>query len=142
MIRGVTTEAWEFTAVCIPVVVIGAPLGSVIGTHFHRLVLAAWIYLTDTVALVSAFILVPQTPLLSGISVAIIVFGFIFFILLTKAGERLMMSIESRGASTEQDNANSETSDNVENTDESHLNKGCVDVVEECEKPEKLTTSM
>lgn len=104
MIGGVSVDAWEFTGVCIPVVVIGAPLGSLIGTHFHRLVLAGLVYLTDTVALISAFCLVPQTPPLIGTSLGIIVLGFSFFFFLTKAGERIMMSIESRGAATLQNN--------------------------------------
>lgn len=104
MIGGVSSDAWGFTAVCIPVVVLGAPLGSVIGTHFHRLVLAGWIYLTDTVALISAFCLVPQTPVLIGISVGIILFGFSFFLMLTKAGESLMIDIESRRAAEKRDN--------------------------------------
>ncbi|KAK3754323.1 hypothetical protein QZH41_017835 [Actinostola sp. cb2023] len=122
MIRGVSAEAWEFTAVCIPVVVLGAPLGSVIGTHFHRLVLAGWIYLTDSVALISAFCLVPQTPLLIGVSVGVIVFGFSFFIMLTKAGESIMMGIESKGAATEQDNfRETDDQDNNSNLEEMPL---------------------
>ena len=38
---GVEHHAWGFLAVCAPVVVIGAPLGSVVGSHFHRLTLAS-----------------------------------------------------------------------------------------------------
>lgn len=94
MIRGVSTEAWEFVGVCVPIVVFGAPFGSVIGTHFHRLVLAALIYIIDTVALVSAFCLVPLTPWLIGTSVIIIVVGFVLFFILTKIGERLIVSAE------------------------------------------------
>lgn len=93
---GISTEAWEFFGVCVPIVVFGAPFGSVIGTHFHRLVLAALIYIIDTVALISAFCLVPLTPWLIGTSVGIIVFGFVFFFIITKVGERLMMNIDKR----------------------------------------------
>jgi len=111
MIGGVSKAAWEFTGVCIPVVVLGAPLGSVLGSHFHRLVLAGWIYLTDTVALISAFCLVPQTPVLIGVSVGIVVFGFCFFLMLTKVGERIMMDIEKRGLATERDNVRESSED-------------------------------
>ncbi|XP_031560130.1 uncharacterized protein LOC116296266 isoform X2 [Actinia tenebrosa] len=99
---GISKEAWEFMGVCVPIVVFGAPLGSVIGTHFHRLVLAALIYIIDTVALVSAFCLVPLTPWLIGTSVGIIVFGFIFFFIITKVGERLMMNINKRRTGNEE----------------------------------------
>ena len=36
MLNAVSVDAWEFLGVCVPIVVIGAPLGSLIGTHFHR----------------------------------------------------------------------------------------------------------
>ena len=36
MLQAVSTEAWEYLAVCVPIVVIGAPCGSMLGSHFHR----------------------------------------------------------------------------------------------------------
>lgn len=94
MMQAVSTEAWEFVGVCVPIVVFGAPFGSVIGTHFHRLVLATLIYIIDTVALISAFCLVPLTPWLIGTSVIIVVVGFLLFFVITKIGERLMIHDE------------------------------------------------
>ena len=58
---GVEEDAWGFLAVCVPIVVIFAPLGSIISTHFHRQVLAVLVYILDTVALVTAFIVIPIT---------------------------------------------------------------------------------
>lgn len=80
--------------VCIPIVVFGAPFGSLLGSHFHRLVLAACIYVIDTVALVSAFAIVPQTPFLTGVSVGIIIFGFLVFFVLTTIGQKMIMTKE------------------------------------------------
>ena len=37
---GVEEDAWGFLAVCAPIVVFGAPFGSFVGSHFHRLTLA------------------------------------------------------------------------------------------------------
>ena len=34
---GVEEEAWGYLAVCVPVVVVFAPLGSIVASHFHRL---------------------------------------------------------------------------------------------------------
>ncbi len=68
-------------------------IGSVIGSHFHRQVLAALIYILDTVALISAFAIVKLNPTLIGASVGIIVFGFVFFGFLSYLGHRLMHSI-------------------------------------------------
>ena len=44
--------AWTYFAVCVPIVVFFAPFGSFLSSHFHRQVLAALIYVLDTVALV------------------------------------------------------------------------------------------
>lgn len=48
-------DAWEYLAVCLPVVVFFAPLGSFIASYFHRLTLAVLIYILETVALVGEF---------------------------------------------------------------------------------------
>ena len=86
-------EVYEFIAVCCPIVVLGAPLGSVIGSHFHRQLLAALVYITDATALVSAFILVKQTTVLVVVSVSIVVSGFIFFGVVTYLGHKIMSGI-------------------------------------------------
>ncbi|XP_013398309.1 uncharacterized protein LOC106164825 [Lingula anatina] len=88
-------ECWQYVAVCVPVVIFGAPLGSVIGSHFHRLVLAGLIYVLDTVALVAAFAIVrPLSTELVLMSAGIIMFGAVFFFCLTRAGTRFLRSIE------------------------------------------------
>ena len=50
---GVEPDAWGFLIVSVPIVVIFAPLGSILSSHFHRQVLAYLIYILDTIALVS-----------------------------------------------------------------------------------------
>ena len=52
---GCEPEAWNFLAVCVPIVVFFAPFGSFLSSHFHRQVLAALIYILDTIALVRKF---------------------------------------------------------------------------------------
>ncbi|XP_013411580.1 uncharacterized protein LOC106174526 [Lingula anatina] len=96
IIGGVSIDCWEYVAVTVPVVIVGAPFGSVIGSHFHRLVLAALIYVLDTVALVAAFAIVrPLTTELILISVGIIIFGAVFFASITKIGTRILKNIEA-----------------------------------------------
>jgi hypothetical protein len=46
---GVHPEAKRFVLACVPIVVVGAPLGSLLGSHMHRLVLAWFIYVLDFV---------------------------------------------------------------------------------------------
>ncbi|VDN01802.1 unnamed protein product [Thelazia callipaeda] len=47
-----TSDSWEYFAVCLPVVVIFAPIGSFIASYLHRLTLATLIYVLETIALV------------------------------------------------------------------------------------------
>ncbi|XP_013410247.1 uncharacterized protein LOC106173617 [Lingula anatina] len=97
IMEAIELESWEFLAVCVPIVVFGAPLGSVIGTHFHRLVLAGLIYIIDTVALVSAFAIVrPLSVEFVLVCVGIIVFGALSFFLLSRAGQKFL-EVSERG---------------------------------------------
>ena len=52
MMSGTDPEAWKFFACCVPVCVLFGPIGSFLSSHFHRQVLAVFIYVLDTVALV------------------------------------------------------------------------------------------
>ena len=94
MQQAISADAYYYLAVCVPIVVLGAPLGSVIGSHFHRQILASFIYISDTVALISAYAIVPLTKVLIGVSVGIIVFGFLFFGLVTYIGQRIMEGVQ------------------------------------------------
>ncbi len=97
MIHGISQDAWEYLFVCLPIVVFGAPIGSVLGSHFHRLVLAALVIIIDIIALVSGFAIVrPLTPALIGSSIAFIVGFFGIFMGLTAAGQRLLASREEK----------------------------------------------
>ena len=96
MQQAVSTDAYYYLAVCVPIVVLGAPLGSVIGSHFHRQILASLIYILDTVALISAYAIVPLTSALIAASVGIIALGFVFFGLIAYAGQKIMEGIEER----------------------------------------------
>lgn len=99
--ESVTVQAWNYIIVTAPVVMFMAPLGSILGTHFHRQVLAALIYILDTISLLTAFVIVPLSPALIGMSVGILVFGFAFFGMIAYAGQRMMANIEQKNAELE-----------------------------------------
>ncbi|CAH1777324.1 unnamed protein product [Owenia fusiformis] len=92
----ITEDAWVYLLVCIPVVVCGAPIGSVIGSYLHRLVLACFIYVVTTAGLVASFAIIPLTPILIGLSVGVVIGGAIFYISVTLAGARLLIQTERR----------------------------------------------
>ena len=53
--NGIDIAAWKYLAVVVPIIVFFAPLGSLLSSYFHRQVLAALVYVLDTVALVSLY---------------------------------------------------------------------------------------
>lgn len=91
---GVEEDAWGFFAVCAPIVVIGAPLGALLGSYWHRLTLAAVIYILNAVQLVVALCVIQpwstkstDTPLLLSLtSILIFLGGSIFFGVLSYIG--------------------------------------------------------
>lgn len=99
---GVEPDAVTFFTVCVPIVVIGAPLGSLLGSHLHRLVLASFIYITDGVQFIGALIIVKpwttentDSPLeLSIVSASILVLGSVFFAALARVGSTLLDKVE------------------------------------------------
>ena len=51
--EGLEPEAWKYLAVVVPVVTIFGPVGALLSSYCHRQVLASFIYILDTLALVS-----------------------------------------------------------------------------------------
>lgn len=112
---GVEHDAWGYFAVCVPIVVIGAPFGSVIGSHFHRLVLAAMVYITDTVQLVVALAVVKpwlkqpkkvDDPLhLTGTSITFLILGAIFFKVMEVSGRKMLEAQENKVLMIEMQNS-------------------------------------
>ncbi len=84
-----------YLAVCVPIVVICAPLGSLIASHFHRLVLAGLIYFLEVVALITGFHIRLD---LAVVSASIIVGGFLFFFVLSKIGIKLCYDMDAEVA--------------------------------------------
>jgi len=112
---GLHEEAWGFFAVCVPVAVIGAPFGSCVGSHFHRLVLATMVYIVDVAQFILALVVVrpwlseanggaTTTPLhLTVSSLLLLVSGAVFFKLVEMLGRRLLDHQEKKLAEREVD---------------------------------------
>lgn len=93
---GAEILAWEYLAVSVPVVVLVAPLSSMLATHFHRLVLAFLVYATDTVALITALLVIPLLPSHLVFVVCLLLVGFSFFGCLSWWGGKLVENIEDK----------------------------------------------
>ena len=96
---GVSAEAWPLFVVCVPVVVLGAPLGSVLGSWVHRLTLARMIYFTDLVQLVGALVIVKpwlgeDAGWLMSVTVAVCLVSCSMFYWMSRGGLRLLSSLK------------------------------------------------
>merc|ERR1719199_673593 len=127
---GVEDEAWEFLAVCVPFVVFGAPFGSVLGSYCHRLVLAAFVYVTDTVQIIAAYIIVDNKGKLDDelivTGVGCVVGGAIFFTLFQHVGLYILDQIDlvgDEGDSVKQEIENKASNDKAKNWDSDSVNQ-------------------
>ena len=96
MFHGISRLTWEYIGCSMEIVVFMAPLGSMLGTHFHRLVMAAWVVILNLASFIAAYNILDLTTSLIVMSVSIIVGGVGFFFVLTIIGGRLMNHIESK----------------------------------------------
>ena len=92
--EGEQEAVWNFVAVCIPIVVIGAPIGATISARVSRHVISGFIYFLDTVQFISAIAIIqpwskphPNNIGLSVACVGTLLIGSGFFWLLANAGE-------------------------------------------------------
>jgi len=95
---GVDAEVYRLWQVCIPIVAVGAPLGAVVSSHFHRHALSALVCIVDTAQMTGALALIQpwttqrtQHPIdLCIDSALILVSGCVFFAALSLAGSGLL----------------------------------------------------
>nr|CAD2179896.1 unnamed protein product [Meloidogyne enterolobii] len=81
----VSTLAWNYFTCSVPVVVLFAPLGSLLASHFHRLVLASFVYVLEGLALLGFLATGPEWRLI-GIGSVIIFCSFFFFLAVSRIG--------------------------------------------------------
>lgn len=84
----VSQLAWNYFICSVPVVVVCAPLGSFLASHFHRLVLASFVYVLEVVAVLGFLATRPQ-PYLVLLGSMIVLASFLFFLLISHLGKRL-----------------------------------------------------
>uniref|UniRef100_W6NGR2 Membrane transporter protein n=1 Tax=Haemonchus contortus TaxID=6289 RepID=W6NGR2_HAECO len=85
----VSELTYEYLKVTIPVAVTMAPVGSFLGSHFHRQVLACFVYILEALSLLG-FLITGPPIFLVVLGAGIIVVAFFFFYVISKFGEMLM----------------------------------------------------
>ncbi len=89
-------EAWRYWWVCVPVVVVGAPLGALFVAGRSRLFVAGFLYLSIVVQFVAAMVIIPQSLGTIAFAAAVLGAGLVAFDRLARAGRRL----DTEGAGT------------------------------------------
>jgi uncharacterized membrane protein YfcA len=81
---GMEESAWQYWYACIPIVVIGAPLGAWFIRSRTRLFVAELLYTSILVQYIGALIILPITPMLLAFSGLIVIIGILFFWQMTR----------------------------------------------------------
>ncbi|CAD5220248.1 unnamed protein product [Bursaphelenchus okinawaensis] len=105
--------AWEYFSVTVPVAVTMAPLGSLCASFLHRQVLAGFIYILETVALLG-FLATRPCYVLVITGFGIICVSSIFFLVIIKIGKILCDKVERGSASFEAPSSSGSTNFTVE----------------------------
>uniref|UniRef100_A0A1I8EHL3 Membrane transporter protein n=3 Tax=Wuchereria bancrofti TaxID=6293 RepID=A0A1I8EHL3_WUCBA len=90
MQNGIQQESWEYFSVCLPVVVIFAPIGSFVASYLHRLTLASFIYILETIALIGGLIIIKPNWQLLVFTMVLISSSLIFYMIIARYGQKLL----------------------------------------------------
>ncbi|KAK6035437.1 hypothetical protein COOONC_27058 [Cooperia oncophora] len=93
MMGDISEMAWRYFALSVPVAAIFGPLGSFLGSHLHRQVIAAFVYILELVALIG---LSSNKTCMAVDCSGIILGGMVFFTFIAKAGQRIMKTVEEK----------------------------------------------
>ena len=86
LMGGMAPEAWDYWAVCVPIVVVGAPLGAWYIKERPRSHIKALLYASIVAQFVGALFIVRQTPPLLAFSAATFAGGRLLFLLMARKG--------------------------------------------------------
>lgn len=91
---GLHPEAWAYWWVCVPVVVVGAPLGALFIRRRSRLFIARLLIASIVVQFIAALLIVPQTTSLLGFSMLVFAGGLGLFAFMERRGRHSLESLE------------------------------------------------
>lgn len=94
---GMEPDAWNYWWVCVPIVVIGAPVGAWFIKHRSRLFVSRLLYASILAQFVAALWIIPFTPPLALFSTAVFLSGLAFFRWMANRGVRRLEWLASQG---------------------------------------------
>lgn len=84
MQQAISQLAWEYFAVSVPVVVTCSPIGAFVSSHLHRQVLACFVYILETAAVIGFLATGPRWTLIVAGAVIILIGQVFYAFMLTR----------------------------------------------------------
>lgn len=84
VLGGMDQNSWNYLLVCIPIVIIGAPVGAIFISNKSRKLVQNILLTSIVIQFVTSLLIVPQTNILLLFSAAVFLLGLAFFTLLRK----------------------------------------------------------
>jgi uncharacterized membrane protein YfcA len=94
---GMAPEAWNYWWVCVPIVVLGAPIGAWFIKHRSRLFVSRLLYASIAIQFVAALVIIPMNTKLVAFSSVIFVGGLLFFRWMANRGVRRLQWLADEG---------------------------------------------
>jgi uncharacterized membrane protein YfcA len=83
---GMAEAAWDYWYVCVPIVVVGAPLGSYVIKRMHRHSIAWILYISIFTQYIAAILIIPHTTELWIFNIGTFLTGSVIFAVIAKTG--------------------------------------------------------
>lgn len=85
--EGLIPQAWDYWWVCVPIVIIGAPLGAWFIRRISRKNIAMFLIASIVVQYVVALLIIQQTPMLLAFNAAVLMIGVACFAMINHVGK-------------------------------------------------------
>ncbi|AHE97609.1 sulfite exporter TauE/SafE family protein [Thioalkalivibrio paradoxus] len=96
---GMAADAWAYWYVCVPIVVIGAPLGALFIRNKSREFVARFLYISIAIQYLWALIVIPMNPVLAAFSLSMTTLALLFFGSMAWLGARRLQGSMGAGGS-------------------------------------------
>ncbi|MCB9916356.1 MAG: sulfite exporter TauE/SafE family protein [Planctomycetes bacterium] len=95
--QALAPDAWNYWWVCVPIVVVGAPLGAQFIRNRSRLFISGLLYASILIQSVAALLIVPQSAALLAFSATVLFLGLLFFRSMADRGVRRLAWLAQEG---------------------------------------------
>ncbi|PIC37997.1 hypothetical protein B9Z55_010148 [Caenorhabditis nigoni] len=97
MMGDIDIMAWRYFSVTVPISACGGPIGSFLGSHLHRQLIASFVYILEAIALIGFLFTKPGWQLIT-VGAVIIIGCFVFFSIVSKFGSILLERLDTQEA--------------------------------------------